>query len=86
MRITRGSKSLPGVETVEVEGHGAFNFVEGFADVSEETAKLLCDKAGCKLVDAPRVVVPGGPDVIQPADGSPHSSTKIPASPAAGSK
>lgn len=58
MRVRRTTEViLPGIESVEVEGHGVFNFRDGEADVSDANAKILIDAGEAKAIGASPIVV-----------------------------
>lgn len=68
MKVQRiGNMILPGIESVEVEGMGSFNFRDGLADMHEETARELQKKGIVAILDleqalaTPQLVTAPGP-------------------------
>jgi len=60
MRVIKEGIALPGIETVEIEGLGAYNFANGEADFPDGVAAALCKKGICRPLSATQVQVPMG--------------------------
>jgi hypothetical protein len=60
MRVVRKGVALPGIENVEVEGAGSYNFSNGEADFPDAIARMLCDRDVCTPMEGTRVQVPMG--------------------------
>ena len=62
IRTPRDGVIFPGIESVIIDGFGCVNFRNGVADLSEQTADVVCAKGLGRRADAqPRFADPGPP-------------------------
>lgn len=67
MRVQRTGIIVPGIETVEVDGLGAFNFENGRAELADpEMARKLIDKGVCTDRDSLARAAAEGPVIKAP--------------------